>query len=56
MQSPHNVFVKRYYYLLQAMGVFSRRAAVGVNSEEIYRGIEEQATQDVWWEGAFSRN
>ena len=41
--------MKRYYYLLKAMGVWSRRARVGVSSEALYRSIEEQATQDIWW-------
>ena len=49
-QSPPNVFVQRYYYLLKGLGVFSRRATTGTNSEAIFRSIEEQATQDVWWE------
>lgn len=40
----------RYLYLFKSMGVFSRRARVGVASEAIYRSIEEQATQDIWWE------
>ena len=31
------------------MGVFSRRSVVGQNSEAIFRSIEEQATQSIWW-------
>lgn len=55
-QSPHNVFVQRYYYLMKGLGVFSRKAVTGTNSEAIFRSIEEQATQSVWWDGelAFS--
>jgi hypothetical protein len=52
LQSPLNVTVHKYYYLLKAFGMFSRKAQTGTNSEDIYRSIEEQATQDVWWEGA----
>lgn len=39
----------RYKYLLTALGVFSAKATIGVNSEAIFRSIEEQATQDVWY-------
>lgn len=42
--------MKRYYYLLKGMGVFSRKATTGVNSEALFRSIEEQATQEVWWQ------
>ena len=48
--SPLNLFFQRYYYMLRGLGVFSRRATVGVNSEAIYRSIEEQATQEGWWD------
>jgi hypothetical protein len=44
--------VLRYYYLLKAMGVFSRKARTGGGSEAIFRSLEEQATQDVWWQSA----
>lgn len=48
-ESPLNLFFQRYYYLLKGVGVFSRRANTGVNSEAIFRSLEEQATQDAWW-------
>lgn len=41
--------MKRYYYLLKGLGVWSRKARVGGSSEALYRSIEEQATQNVWW-------
>ena len=47
--SPDNGFVRRYRSLLTAMGFFSQRAAVGGASEDLWRSIEEQATQDAWW-------
>ena len=51
MQSPPNIFMQRYYYLLRFMGVFSQKATVGVQSEAIFRSIEEQATQNTWFDG-----
>ena len=48
--SPLPSFLNRYYYLFRAMGVFGRSATMGGNSEAIMRSIEEQATQEVWWE------
>lgn len=48
--SPHSEFVHRYWYLLKVMGFFSRKAETGVSSEDLFRSIEEQATQEVWWE------
>jgi len=48
--TPPNVFVRRYYYLLKLLGVFSRKAEAGGSSEAIFRSIEEQATQSVWWD------
>lgn len=47
---PLNEFVKRYYWLLKPMGIFSQKARTGVNSEAIFRSLEEQATQNVWFE------
>ena len=54
-QSPLNMFMQRYYYMLRAIGVFSRKATTGVHSEAIFRSVEEQATQNIWFEGAFQR-
>lgn len=42
--------MNKYYYMLNAMGVFSQKARVGGHSEALYRSIEEQATQDIWWD------
>ncbi len=41
--------MKRYYYLLKVVGAWSQKARVGVSSEGLFRSIEEQATQEIWW-------
>jgi hypothetical protein len=33
------------------VGVFSRKARIGTSSDDIWRSVEEQATQDIWWTG-----
>ena len=49
-EAPHNDFVQRYYWLVKAMGMFTLKARIGVNSETIFRSIEEQALQNCWFE------
>ena len=39
----------RYKHLLTALGTFTPKATIGKNSEAIFRSVEEQATQDVWY-------
>lgn len=48
--TKHNVFVNRYYYLLKGMGVFSPKARLGLQSEALFRSIEEQATLNTWFD------
>ncbi len=48
--SPPSFLVSRYYYLLQAMGTFSGAARLGEASQDLFASLEEQATQNVWWE------
>ena len=50
--SPLSAFARRYEPLLAALGVFSRRAAVGQASDDLWRSLEEQATQECWFGGA----
>jgi len=50
--SPLSAFARRYEPLLSALGVFSRRAAVGQASDDLWRSVEEQATQECWFGGA----
>lgn len=52
LQTPLNMFMKKYYYLLKTLGVWSSKARVGTNSTALFRSIEEQATQNMWWTGA----
>ena len=48
-ESPLSAFAQRYRPLLSALGVFSRRARVGQASDDLWRSLEEQATQDCWF-------
>lgn len=43
--------MERVKYLLKLTGAFGLKATTGVSSEAIFRSLEEQATQNVWWEG-----
>jgi hypothetical protein len=47
-----SAFMRSHYLLFKAMGVFSTRSKLGQNSEAIFRSLEEQATQNLWWRGA----
>ena len=48
--SPPNSFISRYHYLLKAMGGFSAKARIGEASNDIFASLEEQATQNAWWD------
>ena len=45
----------RWYYALKGVGVFSRKARIGLGSEDLFRSLEEQSTQEAWWAGACRR-
>jgi len=48
-ESPLSAFAQRYRPLLSALGVFSKRAQLGQASDDLWRSVEEQATQDCWF-------
>ena len=50
-QRTLNDFEKRWKWLLSAMRVYGKKAQILTNSEFIFRSAEEQATQDVFYEG-----
>ena len=49
-QSPLNFLVHRYYYLFTAMGSFRPSAKLGEASMDVFASLEEQATQNAWYE------
>ena len=47
--SPRSSFADRYYHLLNAFGVFGPKAAQRQSSDDLFRSIEDQATQEAWF-------
>ena len=47
--SPRSSFAERYYHLLNAFGVFGPKAAQRQSSDDLFRSIEDQATQEAWF-------
>lgn len=47
--SPRSSFAERYYHLLNLLGVFGPKASQRLSSDDLFRSIEDQATQEAWF-------